>query len=137
MPVRVIVPLFTRRRRKFLASLQSHKECRTSFICLFALVGVLLLALQVDDLAVASAAELFKGRYPHLLSLYGTTDKQSTTSPVAASDAAGTVDSTVAAAAAAEACARNQLLIDLEDEPWKSASRHAGLFLNYEDFKKA
>ncbi|KAL8450587.1 hypothetical protein Emed_002459 [Eimeria media] len=87
---------------------------------------------SVDDLAVASAIEIFKAKYPFLSA--GKRQEKGTVSPTAAT-ATGTA-TPAAAASAAAACARNKLFIDLTEEPWKSVACHAGLELSYEDFAR-
>ncbi|KAL8434619.1 hypothetical protein ACSSS7_003094 [Eimeria intestinalis] len=85
---------------------------------------------EVDDLAVASAIEIFKAKYP-FLSAGERREKGNVSATAATATAAATP---AAAAAAAAACAQNKLFIDLTEEPWKSVACHAGLELSYEDF---
>ncbi|KAL8455477.1 hypothetical protein Emag_000606 [Eimeria magna] len=87
---------------------------------------------SVDDLAVASAIEIFKAKYPFLSSCER--QEKGSVSPTAAT--ATRAATPAAAASAAAACAQNKLFIDLTEEPWKSVACHAGLELTYEDFAR-
>ncbi|XP_026194504.1 uncharacterized protein LOC34618945 [Cyclospora cayetanensis] len=73
----------------------------------------------VDDLAIASAVEMFKGKYPFL----GVSPECGKTLP------------TATAVAAAE-CAKKELFVDVQEEPWTSAFCHAGLALTFDDFAR-
>ncbi|KAL8436227.1 hypothetical protein Efla_003757 [Eimeria flavescens] len=88
---------------------------------------------SVDDLAVASAVEVFRMKYPFLGDAAGSSEKGNI-SAAATATATRAAATPAAAAAAAAACAHNKLFIDLTEEPWKSAACHAGLELSYEDF---
>ncbi|KAL8273060.1 hypothetical protein Esti_002981 [Eimeria stiedai] len=85
---------------------------------------------SVDDLAVASAIEIFKAKYPFL-----SASERGEKGNVSATATTATRPATPAAAAsAAAACAQNKLFVDLTEEPWKSVACHAGLELSYDDF---
>ncbi|CDI82930.1 hypothetical protein, conserved [Eimeria acervulina] len=107
---------------------------------------------NVDDLALASAVDLFKGKY-HFLTISGgsccthqgrTAATRATAAaaaaateappPAAAAAAAEAAKATAAAAAAATECARKELFVDTAEEPWKTAAHYAGLTLSFEEF---
>ncbi|CDJ64860.1 hypothetical protein, conserved [Eimeria necatrix] len=93
---------------------------------------------SVDDLALASAVELFKDKYPFVtMALEGCCGLQgrAAAEAAAAAPAAASAAATQAAAAATE-CARKQLYVDPTEEPWKTLSRHAGLTLTFDEFER-